>query len=76
MGAKYIRLFTDSKLLASQFDDTYKAKCGRMNSDPDMVRTQAKQFMSSVIIQTPRAESWHADALAYLVGALAIEEPI
>ncbi|KAF5181844.1 hypothetical protein FRX31_028569, partial [Thalictrum thalictroides] len=71
--AKKVRLLTDSRLVASQFGGTFEARDGRMAAYLDLIHRVARKFDSISIIQRPRSDVRHADALAYLSAAVEVE---
>ncbi|KAF5199776.1 hypothetical protein FRX31_010637 [Thalictrum thalictroides] len=73
LGAKKVRLLTDSRLVASQFGDTFEARDGRIAAYIDLIHRVAHKFDSISIIQRPRSDVRHADALAYLSAAVEVE---
>lgn len=75
MGVSRIQLFTNSKLMASQFEGLYQVKDDRMSAYWDIIKNLAKQFTSIAISLKPRNDFQHADALAYLVATLEDDSP-
>ena len=70
LGATKVDLYTDSKLLASQFSGAYQARESRMASYLGLVKELARKFESISITQKPRNDIRHADSLAYIAAAL------
>ncbi|KAF5199700.1 Rvt_3 domain-containing protein, partial [Thalictrum thalictroides] len=73
LGAKCIQLFTDSKLIASQFGGTYEARDERMAAYLELIHLAARAFDKISISQRPRNDIRHADALAYLSSAIKMD---
>lgn len=70
LGARKVRLTTDSKLVVNQFSGAYKARNEKMASYLEVIHELAKEFEVFSMEQRPRLENRHADALAYVSGAV------
>ncbi|XP_031270933.1 uncharacterized protein LOC116129327 [Pistacia vera] len=70
IGAKRLEVKSDSQLVVNQLQGTYQARDSKMTSYLSMVKELQAQFEEFSIVQIPRAENYHADALANLGSAL------
>ncbi|XP_026456048.1 uncharacterized protein LOC113356986 [Papaver somniferum] len=70
LGARKVKLITDSRLVANHYSGTYKARNERLASYLEYIHELAKEFELFEIEQKPRLENRHADALAYVSAAV------
>lgn len=70
LGARKVKLTTDSRLVANHYTGAYKARNERLASYLEYIHELAKEFEVLDIEQKPRLENRHANALAYLSAAV------
>lgn len=70
LGVKKLKLFTDSKLMASQFGGTYKARNERMTAYLDVLQAQASHFTKLEVILKTRSGLRHVYSFVYLVPTI------
>ncbi|XP_031282092.1 uncharacterized protein LOC116140629 [Pistacia vera] len=70
IGEKKLGVKSDSQLVVNQLQDTYQICDSKMTSYLSMVKELQAQFDEFSIVQIPKAENSHANALANLGSAL------
>ncbi|KAL2253132.1 UNVERIFIED_CONTAM: Ribonuclease HI [Sesamum indicum] len=63
-GARDLKVFTDSQLIALQIEGTYETREKTMTSYKELAQQWMKKFNKCSILQVPRAENDKADALS------------
>ncbi|KAF8109753.1 hypothetical protein N665_0092s0025 [Sinapis alba] len=66
VGARRLRAFCDSQLVASQYSGEYEAKNERMDAYLNLTKSLAAEFDQFDLTKVPREENCFADALAAL----------
>ena len=74
MGIKKIDIHSDSQLVVNQLLGTYQAKDLKIASYLDHVKTLQSTFEEFNIVQIPKLENSHADALANLGSSIPTTE--
>ncbi|XP_062100590.1 uncharacterized protein LOC133806515 [Humulus lupulus] len=76
LNIKNIEVTSDSQLVVNQLNGTYQAKDSKMTSYLEVVKEKVKHFSEFSIVQVPRLENDHADALANLGSSIQIKNGI
>ena len=66
MGGKFIKLFSDSRLVIDQVRGEFEAKDERMQGYLNQVKCLQSKFDSFDLLHVPRSGNVHADSLAML----------
>ena len=75
MGEKFIKLFSDSRLVVSQVRGEFEAKDERMQGYLSQVKSMQSKFDSFDLLHVPRSGNAHADSLAMLATSSAQDLP-
>ena len=75
MGGKFIKLFSDSRLVVSQVKGEFEAKYERMQGYLNQVKCMQLKFDSFDLLHVPRNGNAHADSLAMLATSSAQDLP-
>ena len=75
MEGKFIKLFSDSRLVVGQVRGEFEAKDERMQGYLGQVRCMQSKFDSFDLIHVPRSGNAHADSLAMLATSSAQDLP-
>ncbi|XP_031260245.1 uncharacterized protein LOC116118402 [Pistacia vera] len=70
MGAKSIKIYSDSQLIVHQITRKYSTKEDRMASCLQLVKSELEQFRSFIVLQIAREKNSIADALAHLTSTM------
>ncbi|XP_026383293.1 uncharacterized protein LOC113278750 [Papaver somniferum] len=73
LGARKVKLITDSRLVENHYSGTYKSRNERLASYLEYIHELAKEFELFEIEKKPKLENRHADALAY-VSAVVVSD--
>ena len=76
LNIKNIKVTSDSQLVVNQLNGTYQAKDSKMTTYLEVVKKKVKHFNEFSIVQVPRLENDHADALANLGSTIQIKNEI
>lgn len=74
LGARKIRVLSDSQLVVNQINGEYEARGTKMASYLDITKSIALKFDYFKIQQVPREENMQVDALANLGSSLSAEK--
>ena len=75
MGGKFIKLFSDSRLVVGQVRGEFEAKDERMQGYLSQVKCLQLKFDSFDLLHVPRSGNAHADSLAMLATSSAQDLP-
>ena len=75
MGGKFIKLFSDSRLVVGQVRGEFEAKYERMQGYLRQVKCMQSKFDSIDLLHVPRSGNAHADSLAMLATSSAQDLP-
>ena len=71
MGGKFIKLYSDSRLVVGQVRGEFKAKDERMQGYLSQVKCMQSKFDSFDLLHVPKSDNAHADSLAMLATSSA-----
>ena len=75
MGGKFIKLFSDSRLVVGQVRGEFEAKDERMQGYLSQVKCMQSKFDSFNLLHVPRSGNAHANSLAMLATSSAQDLP-
>ena len=75
MGEKFIKLFSNSRLVVDQVRGEFEAKDERMQGYLRQVKCMQSKFDSFDLLHVPRSGNAHADSLAMLATSSAQDLP-
>ena len=75
MGGKFIKLFSNSRLVVSQVKGEFEIKDERMQGYLTQVKSMQSKFDSFDLQHVPRSSNAHADSLAMLATSSAQDLP-
>ena len=75
MGARSIKIFSDSRLVVSQVKREFEAKDERMQGYLGQVKSMQSKFDSFDLLHVPKSGNTHADSLAMLATSSAQDLP-
>ena len=70
-----MEVYSDSRLVVNQVQDSFEAKDPRMMEYLQLVKQIMNRFQKIKVVQIDRGHNWHADSLATLVSSLTEEVP-
>ncbi|XP_075663328.1 uncharacterized protein LOC142632896 [Castanea sativa] len=75
LGAKEVQIYSDSRVLVNQVQESFKAKDPQMVEYLRVVKQTMRYFSSVKVEQVARGQNRHADSLATLASSIANEVP-
>ena len=75
MGGKFIKLYSDSRLVVGQVRGEFKAKDERMQGYLSQVKCMQSKFDTFNLLHVPRSGNAHMDSLAMLATSSAQDLP-
>lgn len=75
LGARYVEVYSDSRLVVNQVQGSFEAKDSRMMEYLRLVKQIMNRFFKAKVVQVARGQNRHADSLATLASSLTEEVP-
>ena len=69
LGAKEVKVYSDSRLVVNQVQGSFEAKDPRMMEYLRLAKQTMDCFLSVKVVQVARGQNWHTDFLATLASS-------
>ena len=75
LGAREVEVYSDSRLVVNQVQDSFEARDPQMMEYLRLVRQVMNQFLKAKVVQVAKGQNRHVDSLATLASSLTEKMP-